>query len=283
MIPPGIGMVLYGSIGEVSIGRMFAAGFVPGILMTIFLMIAVGFTARMKGYQPERKQRASLKEIGRTFVESIWAFLFPVILIVALRFGLFTPSEAGAFACAYAIIVGMLAYREFTWKKLITALESTVVDIGMVMLMIALSSTFSYGIIWEHLPEKLAAFMVSISTRALGRHAHHRALPPARRDLHGLDGADPDADVHPDPGRAEAGHRPRALRHRHGADAHPRPAHPARRARCSTSSARSSSAASRDFMRESWVFQLTVVLVVVLVIFWPGLVLWMPNLIFGKG
>ena len=282
MIPPGIGMVLYGSIGEVSIGRMFAAGFVPGILMTVFLMIAVGFTARMKGYQPERKQRASLKEIGKTFVDSVWAFLFPVILIVALRFGLFTPSEAGAFACAYAVIVGMLAYREFTWKKLIAALESTVVDIGMVMLMIALSATFSYGIIWEHLPENLAAFMVSIShvpwvamliivlflllagtfmdstvlilmltsilvpvAQKMGIDLVHFGIVMVLTLTLGL------------------------LTPPEGAVLYII----CTIFKCSVT----------EFMKESWVFQLTVVMVVVLVIFWPGLVLWVPNLIFGKG
>ncbi|MBS1212022.1 MAG: rane protein, partial [Proteobacteria bacterium] len=101
MIPPGIGLVLYGSIAEVSIGRLFAAGMIPGLLMTVFLMIAVGARARQKGYLAERERRAPLKEIARTFVDSIWAFLFPVILIAGLRFGMFTPSEAGAFACVY--------------------------------------------------------------------------------------------------------------------------------------------------------------------------------------
>jgi len=164
MIPPGIGLVLYGSIAEVSIGRLFAAGMIPGILMTIFLMVAVGFRARQKGYLPEREKRAHLKEIAKTFVECIWAFLFPVILIAGLRFGMFTPSEAGAFACAYAVIVGAIAYRQFSWKKLFQTLESTVIDIGMVMLLIALSATFSYGIIWDQIPQQLAQFMLVISS-----------------------------------------------------------------------------------------------------------------------
>ena len=163
MIPPGIGLVLYGSIAEVSIGRLFAAGMVPGILMTIFLMVAVGFRARQKGYLPEREKRASLKEIAKTFVDCIWAFLFPVILIAGLRFGMFTPSEAGAFACVYAIAVGAIAYKRFSWKGMIQTLESTVVDIGMVMLLIALSATFSYGIIWDQIPQKMAEFMLGIS------------------------------------------------------------------------------------------------------------------------
>ncbi len=164
MIPPGIGLVLYGSIAEVSIGRLFAAGMIPGILMTIFLMGAVGIRARQKGYLPEREQRASLKEIAKTFVDCIWAFLFPVILIAGLRFGMFTPSEAGAFACAYAIAVGVIVYKQFSWKKMVRTLESTVIDIGMVMLLIALSATFSYGIVWDQIPQQMAQFMLGVSS-----------------------------------------------------------------------------------------------------------------------
>jgi len=163
MIPPGIGLVLYGSIAEVSIGRLFAAGMVPGLLMTVFLMAAVALRARQKGYPHERETRASFKEIAKTFADCIWAFLFPVILIVGLRFGMFTPSEAGAFACVYAIVVGAIAYRQFSWKKMILTLESTVVDMGMIMLLIALSATFSYGIVWDQIPQKLAEFMLGIS------------------------------------------------------------------------------------------------------------------------
>jgi len=163
MIPPGIGLVLYGSIAEVSIGRLFAAGMIPGILMTIFLMVAVGVRAKQKGYLAERERRAPLKEIGKTFIDSIWAFLFPVILIAGLRFGMFTPSEAGAFACVYAIAVGVIVYKESSWKGLHQTLESTVVDIGMVMLLIALSAPFSYGIVWDQIPQKMAEVMLGIS------------------------------------------------------------------------------------------------------------------------
>ena len=77
---------------------------------------------------------------------------------------MFTPSEAGAFACAYAIIVGTIAYKQFSWSKLSKTLENTVVDIGMVMLLIALSATFSYGIVWDRIPQQMAQFMLGIST-----------------------------------------------------------------------------------------------------------------------
>ncbi|ALS23042.1 MULTISPECIES: TRAP transporter large permease [Paenibacillus] len=163
MIPPGIGLVLYGSIGEVSIGRLFAAGILPGLLMMVLLMVAVSVTARSKGYQPERAKVAPPKEIWTTFIDCIWAFLFPILLLAGLRTGIFTPSEAGAFAAIYAIVIGLLVYKEFTWKKFVRTLEDTALDIGMIMLLIALSAIFSYGLTWEQIPQKMAALLLNIS------------------------------------------------------------------------------------------------------------------------
>jgi len=162
-IPPGIGLVLYGSIGEVSIGRLFAAGIAPGLLMMCFLMIAVSLTARNRGYTPEHSQRASFKVVLATFLSSIWALLFPIILILGLRFGLLVPSEAGAFASIYALAVGLLVYRELTWEKFISAVKFTIIDVGMIMFLIALSSLISYGITWEMIPQTLSGFLLSIS------------------------------------------------------------------------------------------------------------------------
>ena len=281
MIPPGIGLVLYGSIAEVSIGRLFAAGMIPGLLMTVFLMGAVGLRARQKGYLPERETRASLREIAKTFVDCVWAFLFPVILIAGLRFGMFTPSEAGAFACVYAIVVGAIAYRQFSWKKMIQTLESTVVDMGMIMLLIALSATFSYGIIWEQIPQKLAELMLGISDTPwivmliiigfllfAGTFMDSTVLilmltsilVPVAQQLNidlvhfgiimvltltlGL------------------------LTPPEGAVLYI----VCTIFRCTL----------WDFVREGWLLMLSVVVVVVLVVFWPDLALWLPNLTFGK-
>ncbi len=162
-IPPGIGLVLYGSIGEVSIGRLFAGGIAPGLLMMIFLMTAVSITSRKKGYLPEREKRAPVSEILPTFFSSIWAILFPVILLVGLRFGLLVPSEAGAFASVYALMVGLLIYRELTWEKFINTIKFTIMDIGMIMFLIALSGLISYGITWEMIPQLLSQFLLGIS------------------------------------------------------------------------------------------------------------------------
>jgi tripartite ATP-independent transporter DctM subunit len=162
-IPPGIGLVLYGSIGEVSIGRLFAAGIAPGFLMMCFLMIAVAITARKRGYTPEHSSPKSFKVILSSFLSSIWALLFPVILIVGLRMGFLVPSEAGAFASVYAIFVGIAVYRELTWEKFLTAIKLTILDVGMIMFLIALSSLISYGITWEMIPQLLSKFLLTLS------------------------------------------------------------------------------------------------------------------------
>ncbi len=280
MIPPGIGLVLYGSIAEVSIGRLFAAGMIPGILMTIFLMAAVGFRARQKGYLPEREKRANLKEIAKTFVECIWAFLFPVILIAGLRFGLFTPSEAGAFACAYAVIVGAVAYKQFSWKKLFQTLESTVIDIGMVMLLIALSATFSYGIIWDQIPQQLAQFMLGISSTPwvvtliivgfllfAGTAMDSTVLILMLTSILAPVAQQMNIDL------VHFGII-MVLTLTLGLLTPPEGAVlfiVCTIFKCSM----------WDFTKEGWLFMLTTVVVVILVIFWPDVALWLPNLTFG--
>lgn len=166
-IPPSIGLVLYGSIGEVSIGRLFAGGIAPGLLMMLLLMIVVSITAKKRGYLPEKKKKTPLKEIMLIFFSSIWAILFPIILLLSLRFGLFVPSEVGAVASVYALVVGLLVYRELTWKKFKDTVYNTIMDIGMIMFLIALSGLISYGITWEMIPQLLSQFLLGLSDNPL--------------------------------------------------------------------------------------------------------------------
>ncbi|MFD1717709.1 TRAP transporter large permease [Georgenia deserti] len=163
MVPPGTGLILYGTLGEVSIGRLFVAGIVPGVLMTVLLMVAVALTARRYGYPRERAERASVAHVLRAGLRSTWALLFPVILILGLRFGFFTPSEAGAFAVAYALVVGVLFYRELSWARLSRALSNTVTDVGMIMLLIALSGGWGYALTWDRVPQTIMDALLGIS------------------------------------------------------------------------------------------------------------------------
>jgi tripartite ATP-independent transporter DctM subunit len=163
IIPPGIGFILYGTVGQVSIGRLFAAGFIPAFLLWAALAITINFTARKRGYAPERKKWPTPRELGKALWGGVWALLFPVFLLLGLRFGIFTPSEIGAFAVVYAVVIGLFAYRILKRATLREALEGSLVDVGSVMLLLALSAVFGYGIVFERVPEVISNWMLGIT------------------------------------------------------------------------------------------------------------------------
>lgn len=163
-IPPSMGLIIFGSIGEVSIGRLFAAGLVPGFIMMIALMIATDVSARKRNYTPDHAKPASLKEIFKALVDGIWALLFPILLIVFIRFGIMTPSESGAFAAVYAIFVGTVIYKELTWKIFFQTLKDSTKDIAVVTLILAMSGVFGYGIVYDRVPQVIATTLMGITS-----------------------------------------------------------------------------------------------------------------------
>jgi tripartite ATP-independent transporter DctM subunit len=104
-----------------------------------------------------------VREVGSAFWGGIWAILFPVFLLLGLRFGIFTPSEIGAFAVLYAILIGVLAYRRLRRANAKEALDGSMADIGAVMFLIAMSAIFSYGIVFERIPELVSATMLDVT------------------------------------------------------------------------------------------------------------------------
>lgn len=167
-IPPSLGLILYGFVGEVSIGKLFVAGIIPGFLMMIFLMTTVTITSRRYKYDiPDpNAEKITMKEIMVDLKDSIWALLFPIILIVGIRFGLFTPSEAGAFAVVYALVIGKFVYKELTWVKFKEALKDSLIDNGAIILIIALSGIFGYALSLENVPGIIGSALVGISSNS---------------------------------------------------------------------------------------------------------------------
>ncbi|MBE6907805.1 TRAP transporter large permease [Marasmitruncus massiliensis] len=162
-IPPGVGLIIYGTTGSVSIGKLFAAGIFVGLFMMIVLMVTVAVTARMRGYKPVRETRATIREIILNLKETIWAVMFPVILLVGIRMGLFSPSEVGAFACFYAVFVGIFIYKELTFETFLAALRDSIYDIGSIMMIVSLTALFGYGIPVDKIPQKMTSFMTGIT------------------------------------------------------------------------------------------------------------------------
>lgn len=162
-IPPSIGLILYGFLGNVSIGKLFLGGVIPGILMTFILMGTAWAIARRRGYRPDIGAFPGWREVAREANRSKWALLFPVFLVIGIRFGVFTPSEVGAFAVAYAIVVGRFAHRELGWKEVDDALRHSVHDIGMIMLIIMLSAMIGYVIALERVPQNAAEWIVGVT------------------------------------------------------------------------------------------------------------------------
>ena len=164
IIPPGIGLILYGFVGQVSIGKLFIGGIIPGILMGLTMMVTTYIIAKKRGYDTQTTlKRKSFREILASVRESFWALLFPVLLVMTIRFGIFTPSEAGAFAAVYAVIVGMFVYKELTWKKIRQALRDTVEDNAVILLIVSMAAILGYLLAYVQVPQNLSKFILGIS------------------------------------------------------------------------------------------------------------------------
>jgi tripartite ATP-independent transporter DctM subunit len=114
------------------------------------------------GYQPELAERPALREVVASFFDCIWALLFPVFLLIGFRFGVFTATEAGAIVVVYALVIGTLVYRELTWANLIQALRDSVIDIGMVMLIIVMAAVLGHALTIEQAPSAITGFLAGL-------------------------------------------------------------------------------------------------------------------------
>ncbi|MGE0312227.1 MAG: TRAP transporter large permease [Lautropia sp.] len=162
-IPPSIGLILFGFVAEVSIGRLLLGGVIPGLMMTAVLMGVTWLIARRRGYRPELERLPTAREVGRSFVECLWALMFPVFLLAGFRFGIFTATEAGAVVVVYALVVGRFVYRELTWTNLVRCLKDSVQDIGMVMLIIVMAAVLGMALTFEQAPRAITGLLTDMS------------------------------------------------------------------------------------------------------------------------
>ena len=158
IIPPSILFVVYGSLADVSIGRLFVAGVVPGVLIGLLLMGCTYLLAKRRGYRKE--PRATVREFLVRLWEAWPALVMPLIIVGGILLGIFTPTEAGATAAVYAWLVGMFVFRELRWGDLPLILHRAVLSTATVMFIVAAASPFAWMVAWQQIPQRMAEQLI---------------------------------------------------------------------------------------------------------------------------
>ena len=160
LIPPGIAMILYGCIANVSIGKLFISGIGVGGLLCVTMMILVGIISKKRGYGNLSTEKMSWPRFWKVFRPAVLPLLLPVIIIGGIRIGVFTATEAGAVAIIYAVILGII-YREMKLTDLCRGLKETVCTTASIMLIVSAASVFSWILTKERIPQMLTEWMLA--------------------------------------------------------------------------------------------------------------------------
>ena len=160
LIPPGIAMILYGCIANVSIGKLFISGIGVGGLLCVTMMILVGIISKKRGYGNLSTEKMSWPRFWKVFRPAVLPLLLPVIIIGGIRIGVFTATEAGAVAIIYAVILGII-YREMKLTDLCRGLKETVCTTASIMLIVSDASVFSWILTKERIPQMLTEWMLA--------------------------------------------------------------------------------------------------------------------------
>ncbi|MER2089601.1 MAG: TRAP transporter large permease [Sporosarcina sp.] len=162
IIPPSIPMVIYGVVGNASIGDLFIAGIIPGILVGISMMVWAYYYSKKKGYRG-MDEPTSVKKIGAAFWDAKWALLIPVIILGGIYGGFFTPTEAAVIAVVYGLFASMILYRELTIKDLPKVMVDSALTTATVLIIVGTATAFGRFLTIEQVPTKVAQALMKIS------------------------------------------------------------------------------------------------------------------------
>ena len=165
LVPPSIAMIIYGVIADVSIAKLFLAGFVPGVLLTILLMVMNTIVCKKRGYGKAPKTSAA--ERRRAFKQAFWPLLTPILIIGGIFSGAFTPTEAAVIAALYSIILGMFVYRERTPAGLFTCCVEAMAITGVTVLMVMTVTFFGDMIARERVAMQVASGFMTFADNTL--------------------------------------------------------------------------------------------------------------------
>ncbi len=165
IIPPSLPMVVYGAAAEVSVGKLFIAGVIPGVLMGVALMVLSSIMARRLALPKGRFPSAS--HLWRKFREAFWALMTPVVLLAGMVSGVFTPTEAAAVATLYALILGLFVYRSFSVKALPRLILDTVETTGVVMALVMAAKLLGWCLAISRIPQIVGMALTTWTTSPL--------------------------------------------------------------------------------------------------------------------
>src|SRR5438552_8854797 len=166
LIPPSNLMVIYGIVASVSIPKLFLAGVIPGIIAGLLLMVVVWVIARRKRFRGSG-QRISAARVRATAWEGKWALLAPVVILGGIYGGAFTPTEAAAVAVFYALLTGLMIYRELTWQGIVESLRLTTLICGAIVIMLGPAIAFGQLGALMQIPEQIGALMGGLADQPL--------------------------------------------------------------------------------------------------------------------
>ena len=158
LIPPSLGLIVYAALASVSVGALFVATLVPGLMVALALMTTVYIVSRIRGYGGDIP-KASLRERMSSLGMAIPALLLPLLIVMGVRFGVFTATEAGAIAFFYALLCGFLIYRKLTGSNLVAAIRESALDTIVISVIIAAAAPFAWVLAYEQVPQKIAQSM----------------------------------------------------------------------------------------------------------------------------
>jgi len=163
IIPPSIIMVIYSAVTMESVGALFTAGFIPGLLIALGLSLVALFYA-IKEHHPRRLYKLKKGEFLKTTKDSIFALLAPIILIGGIFSGQFTPTEAASVVCAYTLFLGVLVYKNLKWQDIKESLAKTATTSAVVLFIITTAKVFSMILTLEHVPENITYTLLSFTS-----------------------------------------------------------------------------------------------------------------------
>ena len=162
IIPPSIPFVIYGVATETSIGDLFKAGFIPGILLGVAILVYNYFVAKKNGWIGNGR-RFNFWALWVSFKEAFWALLSPVIILGGIYSGYFTPTEAAAVSCVYTFIIGTFVYKEIRWQEFKDCMMDTIVVAGATTFAVGMATSFSYILTLEQIPVTVSSFVLSLT------------------------------------------------------------------------------------------------------------------------